>query len=92
LDRPINSIGKVFTNLSYLGLGHNLKYIDTETFAGMENLTVLNLSRNPLENLIENVFEKLGELEKLILSECKLKKLPTKIFFHQQKLESIIKA
>lgn len=59
---------------------NNIKEIDSEAFAGTNNLRILNLSFNKLTNLTENVFFAATNLENLDLSHNEISTLDENIF------------
>ena len=72
---------RFFRHIDFLILSNNkLTLLRKDTFAGLTNLKILDLSNNAI-NRIENSFDHLSDLKSLDLSHNLLKKLGPKDFF-----------
>ena len=63
--------------------------LTAEDFAGLYNLTYLDLRRNYVEVLPEGVFDDLTSLEKLYLSSTRLREVPDDAFANSPNLEEL---
>jgi Leucine-rich repeat (LRR) protein len=57
-DRIVPGLGEIFPNLKWLEINdQEIKFIEAEDFANLEELVVLQLVGNPLKTLKKNVFD-----------------------------------
>jgi Leucine-rich repeat (LRR) protein len=81
---------KHLINLKQLSLEKNLiKQIDKDTFEGLNNLAILELSYNKLEHLPENVFKNLKLLQGLYMQENYFRVLSDQTFFGLASLKTL---
>lgn len=85
-----DGIGATFSTLKKLWISNqNIKFVQRENFANLEQLTWLNMQQNKIEFLSENVFWDLPNLLELDFQSNRIKKLPEKIFENLLKIENI---
>jgi Leucine-rich repeat (LRR) protein len=77
-----------FPKFKQLWIQHSgLKYVERRQLASMPQLTFLSLDRNHIEDLPEDAFSDLVNLEELYVSFNQIKVLPPKLLWNLPKLE-----
>jgi hypothetical protein len=93
LDFIPDNLVQVFPNISALWIvGGTVSVCSLDEgflHEGLAAITYLGIKKTPLNRIDQNAFKKLINLEKLTLSDCKIKSLPYKYFKHNPNLSEI---
>lgn len=83
-----SGIGRVFPRLKrlFLTLG-SIKTIDRIDFELLDNLEVLDISENPIQIILEDVFWDLTNVLALNMGSCLIEQLPKRVFSKLKKLK-----
>jgi Leucine-rich repeat (LRR) protein len=80
VTHPPAGLREFFPNIQVYKINQNLKSIERNDFAGLENLKEVDLSANGLESLLETTFDDLIHLEYLNLGANSIPELSDDIF------------
>lgn len=79
-----------FFNFTHYGIAStNVKQIRNSDFNGLQDLTLLDIYKNPLKTVPENLFKNLCKVTILSPSSCEIKNLPTKLFNDLTEIEQL---
>lgn len=79
-----------FFNLTQYGFEEtSIKEIHNSDFDGLQDLTLIDIYKNPLTKVPENLFKNLFKVTIISLTQCQLKELPTLLFHDLTELKRL---
>lgn len=85
-------IGETFTNLTKLTIGRyegSVEFLEREDFAHMKQLKELDIFKNPIRSIDEDVFWDLTSLEILSIFQAQLQALPENLLINLKMLKEV---